>query len=94
MTSATDKDIDALRAEITQLREDVATLSATLRDTVRHGAAEAAGKARQSGEKLWTDAKRQVHGVTEEIEEKPVPAAIAAFSIGMILGLLLLGRRS
>lgn len=94
MASTKEIDIDALRAEIQQLREDVAKLSETFRETVVHRATEAAAQARDSGEKLWDEAKKQVHGVTREIEEKPIPAAITAFSLGMILGLLFSGRRS
>lgn len=93
MASTKDTDIDALRAEIQLLREELAKLGEHFRDRVVHGATEAAGKAQESGERLWTEAKKHIHEVEREIEEKPVPAAIAAFSLGMILGLLFSGRR-
>ncbi len=94
MSSSTDTDIHALQTEIKQLRADFASLSETLRDVIRHGGAEAVGKARESGEKVWGEAKRRVQGVTEEIEEKPVTAAVTAFGIGIVLGMLFSGRRS
>jgi ElaB/YqjD/DUF883 family membrane-anchored ribosome-binding protein len=93
MTSSTDADIKSLQAEIKELRADFASLTETLRDMVRHGGAEAAAKARESGEKLWNEAKKRASGVTEEIEENPVAAAAVAFGIGIILGMIFCGRR-
>jgi ElaB/YqjD/DUF883 family membrane-anchored ribosome-binding protein len=91
--STTEADIEALQAEIKQLRADLAKLTETFRDVLRHGGAEAINRARESGEKLWGEAKKRAHGVTEEIEEKPVTAAITAFGLGIILGMLFSSRR-
>ena len=52
------------------------------------GAAEAAAKAREAGEKVWAGAKKQVNTVAEEIEERPLTAAAAAFGLGVVVGLL------
>lgn len=92
-TTSTEADIKALQAEIQELRADLAGLTATLRDLVRHGGAEAVAKARESGEKLWDEAKKQASGLTREIEEKPVTAAVTAFSVGVLLGMIFSGRR-
>jgi ElaB/YqjD/DUF883 family membrane-anchored ribosome-binding protein len=46
-----------------------------------------------SADKLWTEAKRHVHNVGREIEEKPIASAFTAFATGIILGLFLAGRR-
>jgi ElaB/YqjD/DUF883 family membrane-anchored ribosome-binding protein len=91
--ATTDASIEALQAEIKQLRADLGKLSETFRDAVRQGSAEAVNRARESGEKLWGEAKKRAHGVTEEIEEKPVTAAITAFGLGIILGILFSSRR-
>jgi ElaB/YqjD/DUF883 family membrane-anchored ribosome-binding protein len=93
MATGTEADIKALRDEIKELRESFASLSETLGDLARHGSAEAAAKARESGEKIWSEAKRRANGLTQEIEEKPVTAAMTAFSIGVLLGLIFSGRR-
>lgn len=93
MTTGTDADIKALQAEIKELRADFAKVTETLRDLVRHGGAEAGAKARESGEKLWDEARKHVLGVTHEIEEKPMTAAVTAFGIGVVLGMLFCGRR-
>ena len=93
MSTSTEADIEALQAEIQKLRADFASLSETLRDVLRHGSAETLAKARQSGEKIWSEAARHAHGLTEEIEEKPVTAAAIAFGVGIVLGMLFSGHR-
>ncbi len=93
MTTGTEAEIKTLQADIKELRADFASLTETLRDMVRHGGAEAAAKARESGEKLWNETKKRAGGVAEEIEENPVTAAVAAFSIGIILGMIFSNRR-
>ncbi len=93
MTTGTAADVDALRVEIKQLRADFTDLTETLRDVVRHGSEEATAKARETGERAWEEAKKRANSISHEIEEKPVTAALTAFSIGVILGLLFSGRR-
>lgn len=92
-TTSTEADIQALRAEIKELRADLGSLTETLRDLVRHGGAEATAKVRESGEKLWDEAKKRASGLAEEIEDKPVTAAVTAFSVGVLLGMIFSGRR-
>ena len=92
-TTGTEADIKALQADIAELRADLGNLTETLRDLVRHGGAEATAKMRESGEKLWGEAKKRASGFAEEIEEKPVTAAVTAFSIGVLLGMIFSGRR-
>ena len=88
MATATDSDIQALQADLKQLRTDFASPTETLRDLVRNSGAEAAAKARDTGERVWNEAKRHVNTVRQEIEEKPLTSAVAAFGIGVVLGLL------
>lgn len=92
MTAATDTDIQALQTDLRQLRADFASLTETMRDLVRHSGTEAAAKARESGEKVWAEAKKHVDTVSHEIEEKPLTAAATAFGIGVVLGLLFARR--
>ena len=92
-TTSTEADIQALQAQIKELRDDLAGLTETLRDLARHGSAEATAKMRESGEKLWGEAKKKASGLAEEIEEKPVTAAVTAFSVGVLLGMIFSGRR-
>ncbi|HTT78864.1 MAG TPA: hypothetical protein VMF86_04220, partial [Stellaceae bacterium] len=46
-----------------------------------------------SAEKMWTGVKRQAEQVGHEIEQRPLVSAVAAFGIGMAIGLLFRGRR-
>ena len=93
MADETNADIADLQTEIKQLRTDFAKIAGTMRDLASHGVAEAEEKVAASADKLWTEAKRQVHNVGREIEEKPIAAAFTAFATGIILGLFLSGRR-
>ncbi len=91
--SNTTADIEALQAEIKQLRSDLSRLSDTIGDVIRHGGSEAVNRARESGERIWGEAKKRAAGVSEEIEEKPVAAAAIAFGLGIVLGMLFSGKR-
>lgn len=88
MSTRSESDIESLEAEIKQLRADLAQLSETFRDVLRHGSTEALNRARESGERVWGEARRRAEGISEGIEQKPVAAALTAFGLGMILGML------
>ena len=93
VTNGTSADIQALQTDIKQLRTDFAGLGETVRDLVRHGGEEAKAKALESGDKVWKEAKHHAQTIGHEIEERPVTSALAAFGVGMILGILFSGRR-
>src|SRR5215471_2401834 len=85
--TGSETDIEKLQAEIQQLRAE------TTRDLARHGFTEAREKARGSAETAWTELTRQAQGVSHEIEDRPLISALIAFGFGLVLGLLLSGRR-
>jgi ElaB/YqjD/DUF883 family membrane-anchored ribosome-binding protein len=93
MTSETNKDTEALIAELKQLRADFAKLGELLQTTARHAGEDAMQRARESGEKAWADARSGAEDVIEKIEENPVSAAGIAFGVGMLLGLIFGSRR-
>ena len=93
MADQTTVDIAELQSEIKQLRSDFAKIAGTMRDLASQGVAEAEEKVAASADMLWTEAKRHVHNVGREIEEKPIASAFVAFGTGIILGLFLSGRR-
>jgi ElaB/YqjD/DUF883 family membrane-anchored ribosome-binding protein len=93
MTNATDADIQALLAELRNLRTDFAKVGETLQDLAAHGTSETRGKIKDSAEKVWGKAKKHAEDVTQEIEANPVPAALIAFGVGTMLGMLFSGRR-
>jgi len=93
MNAGTDADIQALRAELKNLRADFAKITEILKDTARHRGAEAADKIRETAERGWSDAKGTAQTVIEEMEERPLGTAMVVFVAGMLFGLLVGGRR-
>ena len=82
-------DVAALQTEIKQLRADFAKIAGTLHDLASHGVASAGQQVQASTDKVWSEVKRQTDSLRGEIEQNPIAAALAAFSAGILLGLLL-----
>jgi ElaB/YqjD/DUF883 family membrane-anchored ribosome-binding protein len=93
MAALIEPDLATLQADIQKLRADFAKITTDMRDVASNGVARAGGKAQDSAEKMWGEVKRQAHQVGHEIEERPFASALAAFSTGLLLGMLLTGRR-
>ncbi len=92
MDKPIEADVQALAEEVKQLRAQIDKVVGLLGQTARHGGDEAYRQAREAGEKAWGEAKVHADGMIHRIEEKPVQSALAAFGIGMIIGLIF-GRR-
>ena len=92
MSEATDADIQALIAEMKNLRADVERIGGILKDTARHGATDAKEAVRETAEKGWNEAKVRAQTIMEEMEQRPVQSALTIFGVGVLLGLLV-GRR-
>ena len=92
MTSATEADIQALIAEMKNLRADVERIGGILKDTARHGAEDATAKVKESAEQGWSEARAKAKSLFEDMEQRPVQSALTIFGIGVFLGLLV-GRR-
>ncbi len=93
MSTQTDGQSGDLSAEIAQLRADFAKLSATLQQLATDRAGAVVGDAKEAAERLAGEVRRHTKSVTDEIEERPVTAALTAFGVGLILGILFNGRR-
>ncbi len=93
MSEATSDDIQSLRAELGNLRDDFAKIGDILKESARTRGAEAADRLRASAERGWSEAKSTAQTVLEEMEERPLGTALAVFVAGMLFGLLLGGRR-
>jgi ElaB/YqjD/DUF883 family membrane-anchored ribosome-binding protein len=93
MAASIQPDLAALQADIQQLRADFAKITTDMRGFASNGIASAGGKAQESAEKIWADVRQKAQHVGQEIEERPFASALAAFSTGLILGMLLHGRR-
>ena len=93
MSAANDSDVDALRAELKNLRADFSRITEILKDSAKTRGAEAADRIRQTAERGWTEAKSTAQTVLEEMEERQLGTAMVVFIGGMLFGLLLGGRR-
>lgn len=94
------RDVDSIKDDIATLRSD---LSATLKDVVAMGRAEA-GDARErleesikarlsqledAADRVRERAKDMVGAVSDHVEEKPLQSITIAFGAGLLLGILL-----
>jgi|SRR5580704_9193894 ElaB/YqjD/DUF883 family membrane-anchored ribosome-binding protein len=93
MAASLQPDLATLQADLQQLRADFAKITNDMRGYAGNGMAQAGGKAQESAEKMWGEVKRQAQQVGQEIEERPFASALAAFSTGLLLGMLLNSRR-
>ncbi len=93
MAEQIDADIAALRGDLGKMRSDFAELSETLQRLTRHGVSETFDKVMKSAESNREKIEKAGQSLIEEIEERPVAAAVIAFIAGMVLAALI-GRRS
>jgi hypothetical protein len=91
--ATTDTDTAALIAEMRQLRADFARVCDTVQGMAQQRGGEMLGGAQDAAAKLWDEARKHTNGLAREIEAKPVPAALGAFVLGMLLGALFSARR-
>lgn len=93
MSSATERDFDTLLKELNKLRDDMSKLSEVVQQTVRSAGDDVLNEARARGKKAWAQAEGHAESIIDQIEEKPLQAALIAFAIGAFLGFLFGGRR-
>ena len=87
MASATEADIEALKAELKELRAQFGDVAQVLKNLAQHGRDEAAEKVRGA----WNEAGKKAEGLTQKIEEQPVNAALIALSVGVLAGMFFNG---
>jgi ElaB/YqjD/DUF883 family membrane-anchored ribosome-binding protein len=93
MAASLQPDFAALQADLQQLRADFAKITADMRSFANSGMSQAKGHAQESAEKMWGEVRQKAQQVGQEIEERPFASALAAFSTGLLLGMLLNSRR-
>jgi len=86
-------ELDRLVAEMKQLRTDFARISDVVVGLARQQTNEAADKVRRAAEDTWSEARGRAEGVAKKIEDQPLVATAIAFGVGMLLGMLFLGRK-
>ena len=93
MAASMETDLATLQADIQQLRADFAKMTTDIGNAAANGYSQASGKAQESAEKMWGEMRQKAQQVGHEIEERPFASALAAFSTGLLLGMLLNARR-
>ncbi len=88
-----DKDIDALRAEMTTLRNDLSAVVHTLRDMGAERGTATYARMQEAAEQARAKGHRAAETVAESVEQRPFTSLASAFGIGLLLGLLFSGRR-
>lgn len=88
MATQTDADIEKLRAEIAQLRSDMGNIGESVKTMVTSRGSAAYARVRESTEDLQKQAKEAIDSAAHQIEQRPLTAALTAFGIGVVLGVL------
>ncbi|KPJ95903.1 MAG: hypothetical protein AMJ55_02890 [Gammaproteobacteria bacterium SG8_15] len=86
-------ELKKLKADIADLRSDVASLVKTLKDAGVEQGQEAYDRAyeraRQTGEAVRARAEDVYETFGKEVEERPLTSVLTAFGVGFVVGMLL-----
>ncbi len=94
MQTTVESDLRALQAEMGQLRQDMAEIGQTLRETFHDSRREAIGQVRRTSARLVGSAGQTARAAMHEIEDRPLPITLAAgAAVAVVLGLLLYARQ-
>jgi ElaB/YqjD/DUF883 family membrane-anchored ribosome-binding protein len=86
------KDIEAVRSDLAQLRTDLSAMGKTVKDIVGEPGSQALDRAREATRKAREGAERAAETATHAIEERPFLSIAGTFVMGLLLGVLL-GRK-
>jgi ElaB/YqjD/DUF883 family membrane-anchored ribosome-binding protein len=86
------EDVKKLSDDVGELKAGFTRIAETLSDLVRQRGQEAKARLEATAEDTWAEAKEKFEGVKQKIHEDPVTAVVAAFGIGVLIGILF-GRR-
>lgn len=88
-----DQDVDKLRSEVTQLRNDMRAITDTLKTMAADRTEQGYDQVKASMDQARTSARKASHAVESQIEDKPFSSVLLTFVIGLITGLLVQSRR-
>jgi ElaB/YqjD/DUF883 family membrane-anchored ribosome-binding protein len=88
-----DKDVEALRDEITALRKDLGAVVHTIKDMGAERGTAAYERMQQAAERARAQGHKAADSVADSVEQRPFTSLASAFGIGLLLGLLFSGRR-
>ena len=93
ITADVSKEFDELKADLAELREDVASLVEAIRDMAGERARVAHSRVNEVGRRARARASLARDKLEHEIEERPLTSVITTFGIGFVLGMLLDRKR-
>ena len=88
MTAHSDGDAAKLRSEMDRLHADIAKIGETLKMIMNDGKEVARSHARHAAADVQEHVTSTIEAAAHEIEERPLTAALSAFGVGLILGML------
>ena len=94
------KEMDALKADIAKLREDIVGLTSAVKGAASENMTDAKARAEERMHKVWEDIEERLEGLLDEgkatfnkaernVGEHPVGSVLTAFGIGFIIAKLL-----
>lgn len=94
------KEMDALKADIAKLREDIVGLTDAVKGTASENMADAKAQAEERIHKAWVEIEHRLEGLLNEgkatfnkaeqqVGEHPMGSVLTAFGIGFIIAKLL-----
>jgi len=94
------KEVDALKADIAKLREDIVSLTNAVKDTASENVAGAKARAEERVNQAWADIEQRLEELLSEgratfnkaeqqVGEHPVGSVLTAFGVGFIIAKLL-----
>lgn len=88
-----EQDTQNLRNEVSQLRDDLKSVTETVRDIAADRTEQARASLREGAGAARERAVRAEKAVEHQIEERPLASVLVVFIGGLITGLLLQSRR-
>jgi ElaB/YqjD/DUF883 family membrane-anchored ribosome-binding protein len=82
------KDTEALRRDLEQLRNDFAAMGRTVKGFAGEIGSETYARVRDRADKARVQAEQAADTVAHTIEDRPLASILAAFAVGLILGIL------
>lgn len=88
-----DQDMDKLRSEMAELRENLRSVTETVRELASHQGEQAYESVRAKAASARQRTEDMERKLEEQIESRPLSSVLVVFIGGLVTGLLLHGRR-
>ncbi len=88
MAASTDKELQELRDEFKQLKEELSGIGQTVRQLAHSATDEGRERLRSAADQTRQQARETWHAFEHEIEQRPMTSIAVALGIGFILGKL------